>query len=60
MAFNLPHVRKLGTNHCGKEYHKSFYRIWYYQDITCCHEYEERLVESFVNQIQSEYYGGNR
>ena len=28
--------------------------------MLCCRDYAERLVSSFANQIQSEYYGGNR
>ena len=31
-----------------------------FQDVLCRRDYEERVVESFSNQIQSEYYGGNR
>ena len=31
-----------------------------FQDVLCRLEYEERVVSSFVNQKQSEYYGGNR
>ena len=30
------------------------------QDVLCCLDYAERVVASFANQIQSEYYGGNR
>ena len=30
-----------------------------FQDVLCRHGYAERLVASFANQIQSEYYGGN-
>ena len=28
--------------------------------MLCCHDYAERIVAIFFNQIQSEYYGGNR
>ena len=31
-----------------------------YQDMLYCRDYAERVVSSFSNQIQSEYYGGNR
>ena len=27
--------------------------------MLCRHDYAERIVASFANQIQSEYYGGN-
>ena len=30
-----------------------------FQDVLCHRDYAERLVASFINQIQSEYYGGN-
>ena len=30
------------------------------QDFICRRDYAERVVASFANQIQSEYYGGNR
>ena len=31
-----------------------------FQDVLCRRGYAERLVAIFANQIQSEYYGGNR
>ena len=31
-----------------------------FQDVLCCRYYAERVVASFANQVQSEYYGGNR
>ena len=31
-----------------------------FQDVLCRRDYAERVVASFANQIQSEYYGGNR
>ena len=31
-----------------------------FQDVLCCRYYAERVVARFDNQIQSEYYGGNR
>ena len=54
LAFHLPHVRILGTNHCGEMQRKLF------QDVLCCRDYAERVVASFDNQIHSVYYGGNR
>ena len=30
------------------------------EDVLCRHDYAERVVASFANNIQSEYYGGNR
>ena len=56
----MPHVRILGTNHCGELQRTSFKRRELSQDVLCRRYYAERVVASFANQIQSEYYGGNR
>ena len=60
MAFCLPHVRILGTNHCGEMQHTAFKRRKLFQDVICRLDYSERVVASFSRQIQLEYYGGNR
>ena len=60
LAFHIPHVHILGTNHCGEMQRTSFKRRELFQDVLCCLDYSERVVVSFPNQIQSEYYGGNR
>ena len=60
MAFHLPHVRILGTNHCGKLLRTAFKRRELFQDVLCRRDYAERVLASFANQIQSEYYGGYR
>ena len=60
LAFHLPHVRILGTNHCGELRRTAFKRSELFQDVLCLRDYSERVVASFANQIQSEYYGGNR
>ena len=60
LAFHLPHVRILGTNHCGELRRTAFKRSELFQDVLCCCDYAEMVVASFANQIQSEYYGGNR
>ena len=60
LAFHLPHVRILGTNHCGKLRRTAFKRRELFQDVLCRRDYAERVVESFANKTQSEYYGGNR
>ena len=52
LTFNLPHVRILGTNHCGEIRRTDFKRRELFQDIICRSDYDERLVESFANQIQ--------
>ena len=37
----------------------AFKRRELFQDVLCRRDYAERLVASFSNLIQSEYYGGN-
>ena len=59
LAFRLPHVRILGTNHCGEMRHTDFKRSELFQYVLCCSAYAERVVAIFANQIQSEYYGVN-
>ena len=60
LAYHLPHVRILGTNHCGEMRRTAFKRHELLQYVLCRRDYAERVVASFANQIQSEYYGGNR
>ena len=60
LAFHLPHVRILGTNHCGEMLRTTFKRRESFQDVLCRRDYAERVVARFSNQIKSEYYGGNR
>ena len=56
----MPHVCILGTNHCGELRRTAFKRRELFQDLLCRSDYSERVVETFANQIQSEYYGGNK
>ena len=51
LAFHLPHVRIFGTNHCGKMRHTSFKRRELFQDVICSHDYAEKVVTNFVEQI---------
>ena len=60
LAFNLPHVHILGTNHCGEMQRTDFKRRELFQDVLCCRDYADMVVSIFAHQIQSEYYGGNR
>ena len=60
LAFHLPHVRILGTNHCVELQRTAFKRREFFQDALCRLDYAEMVVASFANQIQSEYYGVNR
>ena len=59
LAFYLPHVRILGKNNCGELRRTAFKRRELFQDVLCRRDYSERVVASFSNQIQYEYYGGN-
>ena len=59
MAFHIPHVQILGTNHCGNHRQTVFKLRESFQDVLCCHDYAEMVVAGFYHQIQSEYYGGN-
>ena len=51
LAFHLPHVRILGTNHCGEMKCTAFKQHELFQDVLCCCDYTERAVERFANQI---------
>ena len=59
LAFHIPCVQILGTNHCGGSHRTAFKRRESFQDVLCCRDYNERVVDIFSNQMQSEYYGGN-
>ena len=53
LAFHLPHVRILGTNHCGEMRRTAFKRHELYQDVLCRRDYAEGLVARFSHQIKS-------
>ena len=53
-------MRILGTNHCGELRRTAFKRHELFQYVLYRRDYAETVVASFANQIQSEYYGGNR
>ena len=52
-------MRILGIFHCGKEKQEAFKRRGNLYDVLCGRDYLERVVSSFDNHIQLEYYGGN-
>ena len=54
LAFHLPHVRILGTNHCGEMLRTAFKRRELFQEFLCLRDYSERVVSSFANKIRSE------
>ena len=49
LAFHLPHVCTLVTNHCGKMRRTAFKRRQLFQDVLCCRDYAERVVARFSN-----------
>ena len=51
LAFHLPHVRILRTNHCGELRQTAFKRRELFQDVLCRRDYAERVLASFANQI---------
>ena len=53
LAFQIPHVQILGTNHCCDSRQTEFKRRKWFQDVLCVHDYAERVVASFPHQIQS-------
>ena len=53
LAFHIPDVQILGTNHCDDSHQTAFKRRDSFQDVLCRHDYADRLVASFANQIQS-------
>ena len=60
LAIHTPHVRILSTNNCVEMRRRSFKRSELFKDVLCRRDYAERIVASFANKIQPEYYGGNR
>ena len=60
LAFHLPHVLILGTSNCGEMRRTAFKQRELFQDVLCRRDYAERVVASFSNKTQLEYYVGNR
>ena len=44
LAFHLPHVRILDTNHCGEMRRTAFKRRELFHDVLCRRDYDEREV----------------
>ena len=42
LAFHLPHMCIIGTDHCGEMQCAAFKGRELFQDIICCHGYAER------------------
>ena len=53
LAFHLPNVRILGTNHRGEMRRTAFKRRKLFQYVICRSDYTERVVASFSNQKES-------
>ena len=53
LAFSIPHVRILGTYHCGEMQRIAFKQRELFQDVIFRRDYANRLVAIFDNQIQS-------
>ena len=51
LAFHLPHVRILGTNHCGNTRCEALKRRIENQDMLCRRGYDDRVVASFEHQV---------
>ena len=51
LDFHLPHLRILGTNHCGEIRCTAFKRRELFQDVLCRRDYAEKEVSIFANQI---------
>ena len=41
LAFRLPHVRIIGTNHCGEMQRIAFKRLELFQDVICRHNHDD-------------------
>ena len=59
LAFHIPHVQILGSNHFGDSHRTAFKRRESFQYLLCRRYYDDRVVYIFNHQIQSEYCGGN-
>ena len=52
LAFNIPHVQILVTNHCGDSRRTALRRLESFQYFSRLRDYAERVVASFAQQIQ--------
>ena len=54
LAFHLPHVLILGTNHGGEMRRTAFKQRTLFQYVLYRRDYDDRVVASFANKIQPE------
>ena len=47
LAFHIPYVQIMDTNHCGESRRTAFKRRKLFQDVLCRRDYAERVVASF-------------
>ena len=47
LAFHIPNLQILGTNHCGDSFQTEFKHRELFQDMFCHRDYSERAVASF-------------
>ena len=59
LGFHFSHICTFGNSHCSKELYEAFNCRGSYQDVKVCRDYDERVVKTIFNQIQSEYYDFN-
>ena len=52
LAFHLPHVQILGTNHCDDTGQTVFKCREQFQYVLCRRDYDDRVVASFTHKIQ--------
>ena len=48
LAFRLPHINILETNHCGKTRHEAFERRHILMGVTSCRDYMVRILYNFA------------
>ena len=53
LAFHIPHIQIIGTDHCGDYLQTAFKRHKSFQDVLCYCDYAERVFAIFAHQIQS-------
>ena len=59
LAFRLPHVHILDTNHCDEMQRTALKQREFFQDFLCRRDYAKKVVANFSNKTQSKYYGEN-
>ena len=53
LAFQIPHVQILGTNHCIDSHQNAFKHREQFQGMLCSRGCAERVVDIFAHKIQS-------